>query len=215
MKKHPWERRDEESEEAFAAFLVYRGMGVKRSARGAAVLAEATGTGEAPFAERPGIWAKWCHANDWVDRARAYDDHKHREADDAKLAEIRDTMSELAEQNKKVIRLAYRRILEVLALPATRQTVTKKIEVAGQSVDQTIVIEGANYRLSDLASIIEKADKIMRLFIGDPTERVAAHMQIGLAVMAGKELADVIASPAQRAMLMEVAERVVNSPDLH
>lgn len=60
---HPWDRRDEESEEAFEAFVLYRDMGVKRSIR---AVAQALGKSHQ-------LMAVWSSPNDWPNRARAYD----------------------------------------------------------------------------------------------------------------------------------------------
>lgn len=170
MKKHQWERRDEESEEAFAAFLVYRDMGVKRSARGAAHVAQ----GRTPGGQddrRPEIFGRWCSAHDWVDRARAYDDHKFREIETSTMRSRIKMLDEYNASVARVIEKGMKRLEELLSIPTTRQRIEREIEVAGQKVAQTIIIEPVRWKPSDAAALLSAMDKAARLSLGDATER--------------------------------------------
>jgi len=207
---------DGETDSAFAAFQMYLSLGSTRSVRRAAVECSKRNRGsKKDHRLRGGAYVKWAAKFRWVERARAYDDHMAKQAHAAKEEATREWITELVEANKEVLRLVYRRIKEVLSLPSTRHTVTKQIEVAGQTVDQYITIEGANYRLSELASILEKTDKIMRLFMGDPTERFAANVKVGLALLTGKDIDDALADPAAYAALEKLAENVANRQSVH
>ena len=80
MPLNPWERQPKESEEAYAAFLAYRDMGVKRT-----VAAIGKGDGKRTgFQRRCEGWsAKWR----WVDRAREWDNRVQGTRDKVTLAE--------------------------------------------------------------------------------------------------------------------------------
>lgn len=78
--EHEWERQAGESEEAYAAFKLYRDAGEKRSSIAVGKRLGKSGT----------IISRWCAANRWVERARAYDNALEREAYDVTVAEIRE-----------------------------------------------------------------------------------------------------------------------------
>jgi hypothetical protein len=66
---NPWERREDESPKAYAAFLAYLELGAERS------IAKASGS--TPGKQR---WAEhWSSSFDWVARARAFDEHEAAE----------------------------------------------------------------------------------------------------------------------------------------
>lgn len=216
--KQPWEMLSDETDNAYVAFQCYLELGGTRSVRKASVEYTKRNTGaKRGQTARGGTIDKWATKHRWTERARAYDDHMARVAVEAKEQGTRDWVTELVEANKEILRLVYERLKEMLSLPATTQTVTRQIKVAGQMVDQQITVEGANYRLSELASILEKSDKIMRLFIGDPTERIAGNIQIGLSLLTGKGLGEVVQDPEQYAALLKIAENVAekHAPAFH
>lgn len=215
MKKRPWERRDDETEDAFAAFEVYRDMApTERSAR----LVEETlsskpvGTDTARRADRSGKYTMWCHRYGWVERSRAHDDYESRikldAADREMLATMRAALKEHNAQTIKLARLAYKRIEEMLALPTTRQTINREVEVAGQKVAQTITIEPVNWKPSDAAALVTALDKVLRLSTGDVTERVENLTQATIEIIGRMPLAGE-ARETQRAALLEIAERTL------
>lgn len=74
----PWERQEEETSKAYAAFCVYRDLGPERS------LAKAG----AALGKNPGGLEEWSSKNDWVKRSAAWDDEQDRIARQAQLKEI-------------------------------------------------------------------------------------------------------------------------------
>lgn len=78
--EHEWERQAGESEEAYAAFKLYRDAGEKRSSIAVGKQLGKSGT----------IISRWCSTYRWVERARAYDNSLEREAYNATVAEIRE-----------------------------------------------------------------------------------------------------------------------------
>jgi hypothetical protein len=61
--EQPWDRQENESSQAFAAFVEYRDMGAERSVRG---VGQRLGKSRA-------IIERWSSANNWRERCRAYD----------------------------------------------------------------------------------------------------------------------------------------------
>lgn len=64
----PWERQDDESDEAFEAFQIYRDMGVGRSM--AAVRKE--------LGKSQSLMERWSSKYSWVDRAKAWEREQDR-----------------------------------------------------------------------------------------------------------------------------------------
>lgn len=75
--EHPWARRDGETEVAFSAFTVYRDMGTSRSTR-----AVANSLGKSAQ-----LISRWSSVHDWVDRVRAFDNHRDAQHLEATAAE--------------------------------------------------------------------------------------------------------------------------------
>jgi hypothetical protein len=72
--RNKWDRLDGESDKAFAAFCVYRDLGAERSVD-AAYQKHSKTTSKT----RPPHWLKWSAKYHWVDRVKAWDDHKDKE----------------------------------------------------------------------------------------------------------------------------------------
>lgn len=75
---HPWQRQPNETPKAYAAFAVYRDLGVGRSidkayAATRAVQRQADGKSASRRASR--YWMEWSTKYHWVERVTAYDDH--------------------------------------------------------------------------------------------------------------------------------------------
>lgn len=64
----PWEKREDETPKAFAAFCAYRDMGKGRSLDGAWRRQKGD-----EKATAPGHFTRWSVAHDWEERAAAYD----------------------------------------------------------------------------------------------------------------------------------------------
>lgn len=73
MPTNPWDRRPDESEEAFAAFLIYRDMGRSRSLD--AVGRGTKGGQKGDKRTKTGRLARWSANHAWVARAQAWDDY--------------------------------------------------------------------------------------------------------------------------------------------
>lgn len=92
-----WEKRPRESFKAFAAFAVYRDLGPERT------LPKTT----AALSGKPGLEMiqKWSAANDWIERAEAYDLYIDR-----RLREQREGDIVQAERNERAIGLSLQRV---------------------------------------------------------------------------------------------------------
>lgn len=70
----PWERRPDESGEAYAAFIIYRDCGPARSLDGSyRQSGKGRKTGASAPTRAPGTWRGWHKTYEWVSRARAWD----------------------------------------------------------------------------------------------------------------------------------------------
>jgi hypothetical protein len=77
---NPWEKKDGEPDEAYARFLMYRGLGPGRSVLAAYNLFTRTFRNAAQNSPKtptqvPGHWSDDCARWSWVDRAHAWDVH--------------------------------------------------------------------------------------------------------------------------------------------
>ena len=80
MAQKPWERMEGESAKAFEAFRIYRDMGPERNLR---AVGERLGKSRA-------IIERWSSSNQWVERARAYDNDLERAAHQEALKSVRE-----------------------------------------------------------------------------------------------------------------------------
>jgi hypothetical protein len=117
--KPDWERLEEESEKAYAAFCVYRDLGVERSL----VVAWQTLHREATRA--PGYWHDWSARFRWVARAALYDDYL-----DAERRRIRERVRNDLLERQFRFEMAHQARLE--------QLVGKMEETAVEAMDATI-----------------------------------------------------------------------------
>lgn len=86
----PWEQQPGETSRAFAAFVIYRDMGIGRSLDAAykeSVERGAKGCREGAIIRLPGRWKKWCGDHRWVERVQAYDAYLDRARSEAAIAE--------------------------------------------------------------------------------------------------------------------------------
>lgn len=83
---YPWERREDESPRAYAAFCAYRDMGPGRSFDKAAALVAAGEPQNSPKTA-PRHWTTWASRYEWRSRATAYDTHLDQRAREANEAE--------------------------------------------------------------------------------------------------------------------------------
>lgn len=142
----PWERHPSESPQAYAAFCIYRDLGLRRSlAATAGFYFLETGddthgrTGVTPSRRRQ--LARWSSEHRWVDRVTAWDEEQDRELRLRRIEAVRE-----AERSHQ---------------EAARKLVTKGLaaleKLAVKSVDQArlLIVEGA---------------KLERLALGEPVD---------------------------------------------
>lgn len=83
--RHPWERKENETSKAFAAFCAYRDLGPGRSiskAHATVKPRQTSGRGKAPR-----HWEEWASLHDWPKRAQDYDLHLELQARQRREAE--------------------------------------------------------------------------------------------------------------------------------
>lgn len=80
-----WARREGETEPAFEAFRVYRDMGASRNQ---IAVAEVLGKSQQ-------LLSRWSAKHEWVERARAYDNHRDADNADATAAQEQELLSRL------------------------------------------------------------------------------------------------------------------------
>lgn len=96
----PWHRQPHETTKAFAAFVVYRDLGVERSIDKAYASKRATQqqpNSKSTSHRESRYWAEWSTKYNWVERATAYDDYLMQ-----KLAD--DFESNLLRRQQQVLR---------------------------------------------------------------------------------------------------------------
>jgi hypothetical protein len=157
--KQAWERREEESDEAFAAFATYRDMGRQRSIDAAYATYVAKSGKEKRKRSKPvarnraaGGWHTWSSRYEWVARASAYDDHMEA----AELA-ARQKVREAEAAKWEARRLAQRE---------REWTLGEKLQ---QKAEQ-LVSQELEARASDSAKLAETGSKLARLSAGMETD---------------------------------------------
>ena len=80
MAQKPWERMEGESAKAFEAFRIYRDMGPERNLRAVAQQCN----------KSVSLLGRWSGANQWVERARAYDNELERAAHQEAVKSVRE-----------------------------------------------------------------------------------------------------------------------------
>jgi len=98
-----WDRQEEESAAAYAAFCIYRDLGASRSVDSAAAASrQATGKPQANKKNRaPDVWFSWSSRFQWVARARAYDVYLEQRARGLREAEHMKELEQYRDQARK------------------------------------------------------------------------------------------------------------------
>jgi hypothetical protein len=135
-----WERQNNESSKAYAAFCVYRDLGPERSLDKALSVAN-----KKPTNRRH--WSRWMEKYRWYERAQAYDDYIERKERKEKEKAILEKADEMADRHVKLAKAFQQRIAQAL-----------------QQIDP------AQLSPSDMAKWLDVATKLERLSIGEPTE---------------------------------------------
>lgn len=104
--RNPWDRLDDETDKAFAAFCIYRDLGP--SARSLRVVSDEV-YGSIPAAKRQrasGQINKWSSQHRWVERAKAWDAEQDRLAQEAFLRENLERRRQIAKDAATIQRKA-------------------------------------------------------------------------------------------------------------
>lgn len=148
-RRKPWDRQDDETEEAFQAFVIYRDMGPDRTLHSAGLEADYCRGQMAEFSRKYG----------WVVRVRAWSRRKDQ-------AKTRATLDELERMHRRHVRLSLA-LQDVTAIELERLIAQKERELAKGEQD-----EGHVTSANDLAKVAERAVRIERLARGEVTDRV-------------------------------------------
>lgn len=97
---HPWEMRDDETDNAFEAFRTYRDLGAKRSIRAAGAILRKNLT----------TLGEWSVKYDWPNRARAFDKWADQQATQAWLDQRRAQVEETNQLGHMLVASAVRRV---------------------------------------------------------------------------------------------------------
>lgn len=173
--RQPWEKRDEESGQAFEAFKAFLDLGVARTV--SAAYRQKTGKASAKMAS--GQWLQWAKRFEWFQRAQEFDRYvaaiEAREEESAfaerrrqwvqRRGDLQDSAWSLAEELEKKAR-------EILALPVVQKLETTTVEEGGKKVIHTTIINPVRASLSEATRAVETADKLKRLAVGMATERI-------------------------------------------
>jgi hypothetical protein len=81
-----WDQQPRETEPSYRAFLVYRDLGADRSFEAARVLYLPSAGGRLRSKR---LLARWSTRHEWVERCRAWDNHRQAEKDRIFVAQVR------------------------------------------------------------------------------------------------------------------------------
>ncbi len=147
-----WDRRDTESEPAFAAFMAYREMGLDRSIRAVAAKLERSLT----------LIGGWSSKHDWPARAAAWDRQLDSANRSGQLAEARRQGTQMQRRHSRVARLS----LRIAEVELTRQLnlIQGGVRVEGE-FDETAL---PTLELGEVRKLAETMVKLERLVEGEP-----------------------------------------------
>lgn len=143
MARRPYERRDDESDQAFAAFVMYRDLGLERSQRKVAAALNKSET----------LMGRWAAAHKWRKRTLAYDmevDRRKRVGDLKGVEDMRRRQIKLGTDLQELGGIELRKMLNEAKKRGTAET-----------LEQGLVM-----KLIDLGSRLERLNR------GEPGEIV-------------------------------------------
>ena len=159
MSKYVWERRESESDEAFAAFVLYRDMGRSRTIEAAYRKSVEARSGTRKKSGRPAAkkgssrhWEIWSSDNEWVARSLSFDDHNDRVE-----LEARDMARAKEAAKWEARRLAQRE----------REW---EMSVKLQAKAESLMDQDLEARAGDSARLAESGSKLARLSAGMETD---------------------------------------------
>lgn len=145
-KAAPYEKREDESLEAFEAFAIYRDMGAERSqSKVAAQLGKAVQ-----------LMARWSSGNKWTKRCHAYDREMDRREQVGKLKGVED-------MRRRQTRIALE-LQELGAIELKKMLVDARTHAKAGTLEQGLVMK-----------LIELGSKLERLNRGEPGEIIQSN----------------------------------------
>jgi hypothetical protein len=220
--KHAWERLENETPQAFAAFCEYLKLGSTRSIDAAFEVANLGQKWSARTDGRaPSSWFGWAERFDWVARSQAHDDYllevELRAREDAARAQANlwaARESEVREQGFRVARELLDRSQAMLEFPLTEETET----ISEDGTQVTRIIHPARWNLATAAKFLDTAYRTASLSAGMETERILRSIEVknqnAAILQAVKEsLAEVINDDAIFVKVLERLEQKIANLD--
>lgn len=168
-----WEKQFGESKQSFAAFSIYRDLGLKRTLDDA--FRSRPGAGPDPK-KAPGQWGIWSMRWQWVARAEAWDAHIDAEQRSAQEEAARKAGAEHAQRviAQQDIELQARdkllqRVNEMLMLPVI-ETTTQTDPVTGRAIQ---IIKPGKWGFGDVVRALALVSQLGRLSLGMETSRAS------------------------------------------
>lgn len=159
----PWERREGETDPAWAAFIAYRDMGLDRS----------TAKVSRQVGKNKGLMDRWSSRHGWVERVAAWDAERDRVKREAELDETEAMGRRHAQQAQA--------LLQVLTAPAV--ALIKRLQDEDQAKAfyeqlHRMPAEDALALIGKTAAHFPNVMKVERLARGESTERVEGKLTI-------------------------------------
>lgn len=149
----PWEPKTGESPPAYQAFAEYRDLGESRSLEAVARL----------LSKSSQLLKRWSAKWSWVERVKAYDAHMDEIEQRGREKALTKKAEDWATRELEMAGLLYDKAKAMLAFPLART----------KSRDGQTIVEPADWRMRDAASIAEAGVKMERLARGEATDRVS------------------------------------------
>jgi hypothetical protein len=167
--RQPWDRQEDESEKAFAAFVRYRDLGAERTLSGA--YREQRGRkseqqGRKPGAKgaqrEPGRWRKWFNDFHWKARVSAWDQRLQSVEQQKRESEVEQRASEWARRREEV-RESKWRLGEKMLKRAESMVDWPLAETKTERDGKTVILTPANWtRLHAAAALAREGNGLTR-----------------------------------------------------
>lgn len=176
IERKPWERREDESAPAFAAFVAFRDM---EPAKRSLVDAYRIAKGKPEARQGPGTWNTWRHKFTWDARSAAWDDHLVAEELEAIAAQRRRDAAlwerrreKLRQDTHEISQALLRKAEDMLKYPLAQKTTTTSED--GKTI--TTIVEPVRWNLRDVARFLDTANEVGRLAADLPTAKTATEL---------------------------------------
>jgi hypothetical protein len=182
-----WDRREDETPKAYAAFAVYVQMPVRERGIDAAWRESAANTRPNRAQIAPRHWYTWSSAYDWVARSAAYDSYL-AEQDRLLWEERRRAMREREWERGDALH-----DLVAQALPSATQFIHAQRQfIAGRDGQPDREVITMSFDVTGLSKVSIDASKLQRLATNEPTERTVNDLSgSALDALIARELARV------------------------